>query len=101
MLELAHHKEFVSSRCAHSSVNYFSNTILLTKNLTILTGNYLCAISGLVENCFNIFSMRDLLNKFRIDYSSLTMVQGIGEKPTQQSIEFFTSLVQTMKINES
>ncbi|XP_013140300.1 PREDICTED: bumetanide-sensitive sodium-(potassium)-chloride cotransporter-like [Papilio polytes] len=44
--------------------------------------------------------MRDLLNKFRIDYSSLTMVQGISEKPTQQSIEFFTSLVQTMKINE-
>ncbi|KPJ09894.1 Bumetanide-sensitive sodium-(potassium)-chloride cotransporter [Papilio machaon] len=45
--------------------------------------------------------MRDLLNKFRIDYSCLTMVQGISENPTQASIDFFNSLVQPMTRNES
>ncbi|XP_013170052.1 PREDICTED: bumetanide-sensitive sodium-(potassium)-chloride cotransporter-like isoform X1 [Papilio xuthus] len=45
--------------------------------------------------------MRDLLNKFRIDYSSLTMVQGINKIPTQPSIDFFASLVQPVMRNES
>lgn len=37
--------------------------------------------------------MANLLSKFRIDYSTLTMVQDITEKPKNSTIQLFESLI--------
>ncbi|XP_066994462.1 bumetanide-sensitive sodium-(potassium)-chloride cotransporter [Anabrus simplex] len=38
-------------------------------------------------------NMANLLSKFRIDYSSLTMMTGITEKPKQETVDLFNSLL--------
>lgn len=37
--------------------------------------------------------MANLLSKLRIDYSSLTMLQGMTQKPSQKTIDFHSSLL--------
>lgn len=39
-------------------------------------------------------SMASLLSKFRIHYHSLKMVAGITEKPQDQTVTFFNSLLE-------
>jgi hypothetical protein len=39
------------------------------------------------------FSMANLLSKFRIDYSSLTMVQDITEAPKEETKKLFDDLI--------
>lgn len=41
----------------------------------------------------NIHSMANLLAKFRIDYSSLTMVQDITEPPQTDTKQMFDDLI--------
>lgn len=41
----------------------------------------------------HIFSMAHLLSKLRIDYSSLTMLQGMNQKPAQSTIDFHNKLL--------
>jgi hypothetical protein len=38
--------------------------------------------------------MASLLSKFRIDYHSLKMVSGITDKPQDQTVKFFSSLLE-------
>lgn len=37
--------------------------------------------------------MANLLSKLRIDYSSLTMLQGVNQKPAQETIDFHKRLL--------
>lgn len=37
--------------------------------------------------------MASLLSKFRIDYSSLTMIQDISESPKQETVTMFNKLL--------
>lgn len=41
--------------------------------------------------------MANLLSKFRLDYSSLQMVQ-ISDKPKEKTQEFFDSIIEDFKI---
>lgn len=44
--------------------------------------------------------MANLLSKFRIDYSSLTMVQDITEKPKPETVQMFNGLLNGFRESE-
>ncbi|XP_047121340.1 bumetanide-sensitive sodium-(potassium)-chloride cotransporter [Schistocerca piceifrons] len=46
-------------------------------------------------------NMANLLTKFRIEYSSLTMVSGITEKPQPDTLAFFEKLIEGLKASHS
>lgn len=45
--------------------------------------------------------MSEIMNKFRIKYTSLTMVDGINVQPRQETQVFFDQLISEFRLNDS
>jgi hypothetical protein len=53
----------------------------------------------LANEC-TIFSMANMLSKFRLDYSSLTMLQSITDKPQPETVRLFENIIEKFRESE-
>lgn len=90
---------YLSRYCCQSSTHPLPKvtlqSYLLTKQLFPQSSwsYFFVSMSLLALTVALAFSMANLLSKFRIDYSSLTMVQDITEAPQEETKKMFDELV--------